>query len=997
MLIEEGVFVGRGAELAVGERAVARALAGEGTLLLLSGEAGLGKTRLARAIGAVAEERGARLVWGRAWESGGAPSYWPWIQLFRALGAPSDPFAADEADGGIEVSQTRFTRFDRAARWLSAAADDQPIMIALDDLHAADVPSLLFLHFLARDLYRSRLLVVGTYRDPEARLAGAAGELLAKISREGTTIALDPLSRDDVLAWVCAATRVDVASAGAEAEADRIHSITEGNALFIHELLRVRGASSPAFAAKLPGMRALLDEHVARLTASTREVVEVGSVLGRDVDPRLVAAVADRPLNQVEQALREACDVGLLVEDDGRVSFAHILLRERLYAEVPPARRAELHGAVGERLVADGGDLATAAHHLFQSSRPTERIAEVARDAARVALARLAFEEAERLCERALAVHEADDALTFQLQLALAEAMVRAGKRAEGRAVCARVAERAQRLGSAEWQAQAALALALEQAAGAVDATMVETLREALEALPVAETPLRARLLARYAGSLTPPRSDEDAAAARAHGAEALALARRLGDPDTLLFALHHGGIGLGYLLSFPQRAAIMNELYELADGLGRPLVKLHLGGWRVATLREQGRLADADAVLRDYQRLVDEAPLPHYRWRVPMLRATLAALESDFDSAERLAGDALAIAEEGAVAAGRIAWAMCRVTIAQLGGEPESIAPIADRLEPIARRVPPLHAWLCAATGRRDEARSVVDRMLGGASYFSWSLFCAEIASLVDDADLTARAYDAVRVHAGDNSLLWGPSGVVLFGQAPRAAGDLASRLGRNDEARRWYDAAIALGERMNAPALVALARRGLPSRSGHSAPRRAHEPGITDIEIQRDGEMWRVSSSTGKTMRLKDSKGLFYLSHLVSGPRQEVHVTQLSDQPESFGDAGAVLDARAKAEYKRRVEELRDRLEEARAFNDFGRVDRLQAELEAIADQLAAAVGLGGRDRKMGSHAERARINIQRRIRDAIKRIAKHDPALGRYLDATVKTGMFCMFLPV
>src|SRR5262245_42316226 len=113
MLVGRDVFVGRTAEMAHGQRTIERALAGDGAVLLFSGEAGLGKTRIAQAVAKTAGARGARVVWGRAWEAGGAPSYWPWIQIFRALGAADDPFRADDATRGLESPEARFSKFDR--------------------------------------------------------------------------------------------------------------------------------------------------------------------------------------------------------------------------------------------------------------------------------------------------------------------------------------------------------------------------------------------------------------------------------------------------------------------------------------------------------------------------------------------------------------------------------------------------------------------------------------------------------------------------------------------------------------------------------------------------------------------------------------------------------------------------------------------------------------------------------------------------------------------
>jgi len=138
-------------------------------------------------------------------------------------------------------------------------------------------------------------------------------------------------------------------------------------------------------------------------------------------------------------------------------------------------------------------------------------------------------------------------------------------------------------------------------------------------------------------------------------------------------------------------------------------------------------------------------------------------------------------------------------------------------------------------------------------------------------------------------------------------------------------------------------------------------------------------------------------YLDHLLRSPGRELYVLVLAGADEAPEDAGAVLDDRAKQAYRRRVEDLEDQPAEAERLGDRGRASRAREELEAVAEQLASAVGLGGRDRKAASNVERARVNVQRRLKDAIRRIAEHDAALGRYLDATVRTGTYCVYRPV
>src|SRR3954468_24579439 len=179
-----------------------RALAGEGRPLVFTGEPGIGKSALAEYVAGEAAARQAEVAWGRCWEAGGAPPYWPWIQIFRALGMDEDPFAGTLAAVASGAADTRFAAFDRAVRALKAGATHTPLALILDDLHAADAPSLLLLLLLARELRGSRILVVGAYREAEARLFPEVPPLLAKIAREAEVLPLPRLGPEDVAAWV---------------------------------------------------------------------------------------------------------------------------------------------------------------------------------------------------------------------------------------------------------------------------------------------------------------------------------------------------------------------------------------------------------------------------------------------------------------------------------------------------------------------------------------------------------------------------------------------------------------------------------------------------------------------------------------------------------------------------------------------------------------------------------------------------------------------------
>lgn len=179
----------------------------------------------------------------------------------------------------------------------------------------------------------------------------------------------------------------------------------------------------------------------------------------------------------------------------------------------------------------------------------------------------------------------------------------------------------------------------------------------------------------------------------------------------------------------------------------------------------------------------------------------------------------------------------------------------------------------------------------------------------------------------------------------------------------------------------------------------------------FRREGEYWTLSFA-GRTCRLRDVKGLHHIAHLLHHASESITAAELLSSLEAraepahadaslrtvadLGDAGPLLDARAKSAYRRRIEDLRAELAEAEQFNDAGRATAARAEIERIAEQLAAAVGRGGRDRKASSAAERARLTVTKRIRDAVERIRRTHPELGAYLSETIRTGFSCAYAP-
>jgi chemotaxis response regulator CheB len=251
--------------------------------------------------------------------------------------------------------------------------------------------------------------------------------------------------------------------------------------------------------------------------------------------------------------------------------------------------------------------------------------------------------------------------------------------------------------------------------------------------------------------------------------------------------------------------------------------------------------------------------------------------------------------------------------------------------------------------------------------------------------------ADDQALVRAGYRALLDAQDGIEVVGEA--ADGEEALRLAR------------ALRHPV---VLVAIRMPGLGMGT-------AAAPQALRNVFRREGEYWTVCYE-GSVVRLKDSKGLRHLARLLAHPGREFHAVdleavdsggaspgqgerahsgELAVRPD-LGDAGALLDASAKAAYKARLEELRAELEEAEGCNDAALAAKARQEMEFLVGELARAVGLGGRDRRAASHAERARLNATRAIRAAMANLARDNPALGRHLAATVRTGRYCAYTP-
>jgi hypothetical protein len=269
-----------------------------------------------------------------------------------------------------------------------------------------------------------------------------------------------------------------------------------------------------------------------------------------------------------------------------------------------------------------------------------------------------------------------------------------------------------------------------------------------------------------------------------------------------------------------------------------------------------------------------------------------------------------------------------------------------------------------------------------------------AEGCLLVEDRALAARLYPIVERFAARNHS-WGIPSRVCEGPISEHVGRLAALLGRPQEAARHLEDALARCNAMGAQPHVERIARALEEL--RSVPERRASAPATAPSLQHEGDVWKVSFGT-RSARLRDSRGLRMLAQLVAEAGREFHVLELEglDPAGDSGDAGEALDPAAISAYRARAQVLRAELGEAESWSDLGRAARAREELEALAAQLARGVDLRGRPRREGSRVERARINVRRRVVDAIRRVAEELPDLGAHLSATIRTGTTCVYLP-
>ena len=921
-------FIGRQPELDSLHAALESAVAGQPRIVLLAGEPGIGKTRTAQEIVDHAGETNVLALWGRCPEEAGAPPYWPWLQLIRryvslhdeqvlrvTIGSSAtqiaalDPELARRLTDGAHVSddpavtpdavQARFRLFDSIAGFWQRAAARQPLLLVIDDLHRADVPSLRLLEFVMAEAGASRLMVLGTYRDSEVARQHPLSDTLAELHRHASVQRL-------LLGGFSAAETAQFVSAAGVTSTELIvalHDQTEGHPLFLAELardiLQTRDASSAharVGARRVPkGVRDVIGVRLNRLTPSCVRVLQNAAVIGREFPFDLLCRlIDDMPEEHCLSALEEAQAASLIDEsaDPGSYQFAHALVRDTLYDELPSLRRARLHKRIAAALETQyQGDLtpclSVLAHHAHAAG-PAGDIAkaiEYATRAAERATAMQAHEEAARhylLACGALPMGATSDTQRCRLLLGLGDAQNSAGDSSAALATFADAAECARRLSDASLLARSAIGFSEAQwRLGAEGSKAVVLIREALAA--PTETRARTSLMTALCQALLFSNQPDEAEAAFR---EAVAMARQLGDPLVLFRALCSILPGRWFPDRLALRIGAAREAIELVQRVGHPeWLTPYLSGWHTGDLMESGDTVAATATAQFH--LVTGGTM-----REPFLEAValaalsmIAAHQGRFDEAEQLALRALRRGERFHRGNASGVFGVQMFSIRWQQGRLGELAPVLRQfLDSRSAAAPwrPGLAILHCELGSREDARSVFEKLAtdgfigiaNDAIRIASIAYLAEVCVWLDDTERAAQLFDLLLPYA-ERNIVFGAH-TASFGAAARLLGMLATTLQRWDEAEHHFEAALAFDARTGGRPWLARSRfefAAMLMRSGRSGdPDRAPPLLAAALDDARElGMRGLEERSLALQQQAVKSRG-------EKGRKQEVRVADLS-----------------------------------------------------------------------------------------------------------------------
>jgi tetratricopeptide (TPR) repeat protein len=864
-------FVGRQPELQALLAAWRQASERERQAVFVAGEPGIGKSRLVWELVRRVDRDGALSLLGRC-DADRLVPYQPFIEALGGLNAACPTDALRRHLGDLPTAELarlvpdlpyssstmlpddpraeRHRLFTAVTTLFARAASVNPMVLVLEDLHWADLPTLRLLRYMLRSPADAGLMLLVTYRETELEAGDPLSELLADLHRdEGLVrIGLGGLSEEAV-------SRLARAVSGQPVSADQareLHRATAGNPFFVRELAGLSDAQAVPDSVK-DAITGRLDG----LDRATVELLTVAAAVGREFSLGVIERASGLRGMATADAVDQACAAGLIEEVDPRAgicTFAHAIVRSGVYERLEEAERAALHLRIAEAIAPDDEHLAELSHHYLLAG--DERGAVYAVRAGRQAFGQLAYEAAAEHWERALAVlGPARERDGLELLLALADAHWRAGEFERARERHHEAAELAQELDLPELLAAAALGFggSVGARAGIRDERLIALLERALASLPGGDGPLRARVLARLAEALTftdqrerIPELCEQAAA----------MARRVGDPGVLAAVLINVHWSRWEPGNARQRLAMAEEIVELAQQAGDAAREVDGRMWFAVDLIELGETSRADEELERCSPIAQRVRQRYQLWWLACLLALRALMAGRLAEADELATRALGIGQRDR---NPNALQIYGVQLAGLRREQGRYGELEEGLKAFIDQYPAIRTWRCALAflyadaGRARDALGELDALAtddfrGLPRDLFWLADLAllgQAAALAGSSGHAGLLYELLSPYARQNVVV----GIAAcWGSTSRVLALLAGALGRFEEAAGHFEDAIEQNAAIDAPAWRArceveyaglLRRLGDSARADaflRSARQTAEQLGLTDIARRAD-----------------------------------------------------------------------------------------------------------------------------------------------------------------
>ena len=885
-------YVGRMAERGVLEEALVLARDGARQVVLLCGEPGIGKTRLASYSAHRAHAEGVAVCWGACSEELAVP-YEPWIAVCSQLveHAPQELLEnhvkrhkgelgrlARNLEGRIpdlpepqssDPETERYLLFSAVVGLLTEVAATVPLCVVLDDLHLGDGQSVALLKHLVRTVERGALQVIATYRDSdlgkEHPLSGVLADLRAVSGVQ--RLALRGLGADEVAQIMTAVAGHELDQDGLEL-AGEIARETDGNPFFVMEILRGLSESGVTVFDEAAGrwhvdrsaglalpesLRDVIERRVERLGEEALEVLRLAAVIGRVFELELLTAMLETDESQLLDHLEAAVAASLLAESEeraGQFRFAHALINQTLYDGLGVTRRARMHQRVAqalERLYGEDPDehLSELALHWRLAAVSVERAkaAGYACRAGQRALDSLAPAEAvKQFADAVDLIGDVDGAERCEALIGLGEAQLQTGD-AGYRETLLEASRIASGRGDAELAARAALANSRGYASvvGETDEQRLAAIERAIELDDPPHPVRRARLLALQALELT---WHPDFRRRWALADEGLTLARTTGEATTLAEVLRLAFFAYWSAQTLDLRSALVAELAACAAEVQDPALQWWAHATGLDVYVRQGKLDHARAALERMQQIADELGQPTLKWFSTFYAATWELFHGDLVAAERSAKRAFQIGQEAGEPDALLIGGIQLDFVIRVQGRDEEIIAVIERRASASPGVAALRAglaWTLCWLDRRAEATAILkqaasdrfEHVRPGSDELTALVLYADAAVQTGDTDASSILYE--RIEPFGDQIDW--NGATASGHVRMYLGLLAGVLGEPEEADRHFAFACEFQEANGMLLSAARAQLGwaeaLAAR-GDAAPAREHA--ARALELSRE-----------------------------------------------------------------------------------------------------------------------------------------------------------------